>query len=306
MEFALVLRELGRQRKWIVLGAVIAAVIAMLAVFQVKSVFPPRLHTRALQHSTASTEVYIDHSVSSLGDTGTNLQPLVDISNVLAHVMATPTLLNLIGQDAHIPGDEIYASGPIEPNLTRFVQEPSQGKRASEVAGETNPYRLEFDNDGVIPVVSIYSQAPTNAQAVALADGAARALSQYETSVENEGDTPTLQRVDIRQLGVPTAAVADSGITKKLGLLVFVGVLILWCGLILLIGRFRRSWRESGQVAALRRDLADPEPPSPAEGARADGLQIGSDPYAIPVYGVDVEATYAHEGTSGANAENEQ
>jgi hypothetical protein len=258
MEFALLLRELGRKRKWVAAGVVVAVVVAIVAVYQVKGVLPPRLHARALQYSTASTEVYVDSPVSTLGDVGENLQPLVNVSNVMARVLASPTLLDLIGQDAGIPGGQIYATGPIEPNLTRFVQEPSEGKRAFQVTGETNPYRLEFDDDDVIPVISIYSQAPTSAEAVRLANGAAQALSQYASSLEVGEKVPTRTRVTIRQLGVPTAAVADSGISKKLGLLIFVAVLIAWCALILLVDRFRRSWRESAQVEALRGELADP------------------------------------------------
>jgi hypothetical protein len=299
MEFALVLRELGRRRKWVGLGAVIAAIVAIVAVYQV-GLFPPSLHQRSLQYSTASTQVYVDSPDSSLGDVGENLQPLVDRSNVLARVLASPTLLNLIGADAGIPGGEIYATGPIEPNLTRYVQEPSEGKRAFQVARETNPYRLEFDDDDIIPVIAIYSQAPTSSAAVRLANGAAKALSQYVSTLETGGGIPSRLRVTVRQLGVPTAAVGDSGITKKLGALIFVGVLLVWCGLILLVGRFIKSWQQSAQLEALRGELADADdgehdlqPTRRHEGRRPlDPRRIWS-PRALPV--VEREATFAEE-----------
>jgi hypothetical protein len=299
MEFALVLRELGRRRKWLGLGVVIAAIVAIVVVYQV-SLFPPRLHERSLQYSTASTQVYVDSPDSSLGDSGENLQPLVDRSNVFARVLASPTLLDLIGRDAGIPGGEIYATGPIEPNLTRYVQEPSEGKRAFQVTRETNPYRLEFDDDDIVPVISIYSQAPTGPEAVRLANGAAQALSQYVSSLESGGGIPGNLRVTIRQLGVPTAGVGDSGISKKLGGLVFVGVLLAWCALILLVGRFVKSWRQSAQLEALRGELADADDGEHElqssrrhEGRRPlDPRRIWS-PRALPV--VEREATFAEE-----------
>ncbi|MBO0883740.1 MAG: hypothetical protein J2P17_26075, partial [Mycobacterium sp.] len=238
------------------------------------SVFPPQLKQRALQYSTARTQVLLDSQASSLGSARANIAPLVSEANVVAHLAASPALLARIGLNAHIPGGEIYATGPIEANLTRFVQEPSQVKRAFEVTGETNPYRLQFDQDTVVPTISIYSQAPTNSQAVALANGAASAISQYVESVAVGSHTTPAERVTVRQLGAPTAGVGDSGIVPSLGGLVFLAVLAVWCVLVLLAVRFAGVWRESAQLAILRAAVAEhhtgglqPAETEPSEGA---------------------------------------
>jgi hypothetical protein len=257
MEFALALRQLWARRLWVLPGVILAVIIAVMATYRV-GLIPPHLEKRALQYSTATTQVYVDSHFSSLGSDSANDQPLVIDSNVLAHLMASPALLRMVGQYAHIPGNEIYATGPIEPNLTRFVQEPSEGQRAYEVTGEQYPYRLEFDDDTVVPVISIYSQAPTTAEAVALANGAAHALTTYLTVLEHKSNTPLSKQVTVRQLGQPTAGVGDSGISGKLGALIFFGVLIVWCGLVLLAGRFRRTWQQSGELASLREALTTP------------------------------------------------
>jgi hypothetical protein len=295
MEFALALRQLWARRLWVLPGVILAVIIAVTATYRV-GLIPPKLQKRALQYSTATTQVYVDSHTSSLGSDSANDQPLVIDSNVLAHLMASPALLRMVGQYAHIPGNEIYATGPIEPNLTRFVQEPSEGQRAYEVTGEQYPYRLEFDDDTVVPVISIYSQAPTTAEAVALANGAAHALTTYLTGLEHKSNTPVSKQVTVRQLGQPTAGVGDSGIAPKLGALIFFGVLIAWCALVLLVGRFRRTWQQSGELAQLREALTTP--PSQEQlswdfGERALPERAGSGPS---------ESEYASTTTAGAPA----
>jgi hypothetical protein len=254
MEFALALRTLWARRLWVLPGLILALIFAVVATYKV-SLFPPSFHKRALQYSTATTQVYVDSHASALASDSANEQPLVLDSNNLAHLMATPAMLDLAGKYAGIPGGEIYAAGPIEPNLTRFVQEPSEGARAAQVTGEADPYRLEFDDDTIVPVISISSQAPTTAEAIALANGSVRALETYMHGLVKSAGTPLAKQVTVRQLGAPQAGVSDSGIIPKMGLLVFVGFSIFWCAMVLLLGRFRKTWKQSGELASLREAL---------------------------------------------------
>ena len=63
---------------------------------------------------------------------------------VYANFMASPTVLDLIGQRVGIPGDQIYAAGPIDPNVPRIVQEPTAVQRNVEITGETDSLPAEL------------------------------------------------------------------------------------------------------------------------------------------------------------------
>ncbi len=251
MEFALVLRELA-SRRWIVALGVVVAVVA--AIFSVYRIDGGTLKPRALQHSSASTRAFVDSSSSALGNISQSFEGLQSRATVYANLMASPTFLDLIGQRVGIAGDRIYAAGPINPLVPRIVQEPTAVERNVEITGETTPYRLNFSSEANLPTIGVYAQAPTTPQAIAIANAAVSSLAQYVDSLETADHVAPSSRVVIRQLGAANGGVSDSGISKKLAVLVFVGVLLLWCVLTLLAVRFRESWRASAIFAEVDSD----------------------------------------------------
>lgn len=242
MEFALILRELFRHRIAMAVGVVVALLAAVLSVYHLDGL---SLKPRDLRYSSATTSVFIDTPSSVLGNVNNALEPLQQRASAYANFMASPAFLDLVGQRAGIPGDQIYAAGPLDPSMPRTVQEPTAVERNVEITGETDPYRLNFNNDPNLPTIGIFAQAPTTKQSVALADAAAASLAAYVAGLENTNQVPASDRVVVRQLGQPVGGVVDGGISKSLATLAFVGVFVLWCVLILLVTRFRVLWRAS-------------------------------------------------------------
>lgn len=243
MALALVIRELLSRRRLLALGVVIAAVAAVLSVYRIEGT---SLKARGLQHSSATTQVLIDSPSSSLANLKENEERLTSRAGLFANFMTSPAMLELIGKQMGISGSQIYASGPVNPNLSKIVQEPTNLKRNIEITGETAPYRLGYTSDPTLPTVGINAQAPTTAQAVALANGAAVALQEYVGALQK--NVPPAQRVTIRKLGDATGSVDDPGISKTLAAIVFIAVFLLWCVLMLLGVRFRENWRASGTL----------------------------------------------------------
>jgi hypothetical protein len=196
--------------------------------------------------------VLIDSPSSVLGDLSQSLVPLSARAVVYANFMVSPAVLDLIGQQMRPPiaGDQIYAAGPVNIQAARVEQEPTALKRNVEITGETTPYRLNFNSNLTQPTINIYSQAPTTAQAVALANASVVGLQRYVAGLERSGRIPASARVTIRQLGSASGRVVNGGISKALMALVFVAVFCLWCVLLLVAERFRENWRAS---AALQR-----------------------------------------------------
>jgi hypothetical protein len=253
MEFALILRELSRRRAALGVGVVVALIAAIFSVYRLTST---GLAPRSLQYSSASTQVFVDTPSSVLGDLQPSFEPLQARATVYANFMASPTFLALAGEKSGIPGDQIYAAGPVDPSVPRVVEEPTAVQRNVEITGESTPYRLNFNDDPNLPTIGIYAQAPNTRQAVALANASAAALAQYVATLAKTGNTPPSQRVVIRQLGSASGGVVDGGISKSIAFLTFVVVFFLWCVLVLVGGRFVESWRATASMYDARNPSA--------------------------------------------------
>jgi hypothetical protein len=266
MGFALAIRELWKRRLLLSIGILVAAFAAVFSVYRLDGT---QLKARSLQYSSASTQVLVDSSTSVLGNIQQSFEPLSARAAVYANFMASPTVLNLIGQQVGLSGEQIYAAGPVNAQQPRVVQEPTALKRNVEISGETDPYRLSFESQSNLPTITIDSQAPTTQQAVALANASAVALARYVEGVENTTKVPAGSRVTIRQLGSANGAVVDGGISKALATIVFVAVLALWCVLMLLSTRLREDWRASAEFqhgeGGLPAAQAKPEDPKPGD-----------------------------------------
>lgn len=245
MELALVIREIWSRKRLLAIGLIIAPLLALMSVAQVNGT---SIKPKGLQFSGATTQLFIDTPRTALGNVGQDVTQLQTRATVLANFMASPTIVDLIGKQVGLSGDQLYAAGPVNVNQARAVIEPTELKRNIQVTGETEPYRLEFLNDPTLPTITVNTQAPTTRMAVALANASAKALEDYVTGLETVGSTPHGERVVVRQLGVPNGGVVNAGISKKLFIMVFVLVFGLWCAVVLVAGRFRANWKASRGV----------------------------------------------------------
>jgi hypothetical protein len=246
MGFALVLRELSRRRVTLVIGVIVAAMAAVLSVYRVSG---GGLQERSLQYSSATTQALVDSPKSALGSLSQSFEPLSQRAAVYANFMASPAVLQLVGQQVGLLGKQIYAAGPVSAAQPRVVQEPTALKRNVEITGETAPYRLNFESQPNLPTINIYAQAPTTSQAVGLANAAVVGLQQYVDKLETANNIPPEARVTIRQLGAASGGVVNSGVSTALAALVFIGTFALWCVLMLAGSHYLRLWRESAKLA---------------------------------------------------------
>src|SRR5690606_17275867 len=115
--------------------------------------------------------------------------------------LTSPAALRIIGQEAGIDPGLIFAQGPFEANQPRAEQEPTAEARSSQIVGETNGYRLQFESSPELPIVTIFAQAPTPEEATRLANATAEGLAVYVRRLQATRLVPSSQRVTIRQLG---------------------------------------------------------------------------------------------------------
>jgi hypothetical protein len=243
MELARTLKTLWRRRRLVVLGATLAVVAALLSVYQV-GIAPPSLSGRANVFATASTQILVDTPDSAFADLGNDLEPLDTRASVFARFLASPTAVALIAREAKLPATSIEAQGPYDMNLPLFQQEPTAERRSSQILGEGAVYRMRFENNPDIPIISVFAQAPTEEEAMALASAAPTALHRYVERIQTSQNTPENSRVVIRRLGRATGGVVNQGANVQIATLVFFAVLVGWCMLLIPAQTIARGWRE--------------------------------------------------------------
>jgi hypothetical protein len=266
MEFARTLKILWHRRRLMALGAVIAAAAAIISVCSV-SLFPPSLTSRTNVFATASSQILVDTPDSSFADLSYELEPLETRAGVFARFLANPAALALISRQSGIPAADIEAQGPYEQNLPLNQQEPTAEERSSQIIGEGALYRMRFENNPDLPIISVFAQAPTEKEAKALAAAAPAALRVYVERLQERQQTPRRDRVEIRPLGHATGGVVNGGANREIAILVFLVVFVGWCILLVPAHTIARGWREEGRRAG----GGDPDGPRGNGGRRASG-----------------------------------
>ena len=243
MELARTLRTLWLRRRLVALGALVAALAAFLGVYRV-GVFPPSLQARTNVFASASSQILVDTPGSAFADLSYDLESLDTRATVFARFLASPAAIALIAREAKLPVDAIEAQGPYELNLPEVQQAPTAEKRSSQIIGEGALYRLRFENNPSLPIVSVFAQAPGRDEAVTLAAAVPAALRGYIDRIQERQHTPPSQRVEIRQLGKATGAIVNKGANLQIAALVFIVVLGGWCMLLIPARTIARGWRE--------------------------------------------------------------
>jgi hypothetical protein len=174
----------------------------------------------------------VDTSASSLVDTQTDIWVLNERTPIIGLMMSSPAALDYIGRAAGIPGNKIAAEAPLANNLQRSQVEPTADKRATQIVGERDLYRLEFDQSSTLPIIDVLVQAPTARTAAALANAVPRGFDAYLRDLSHA--PPSSHEVGVRALTTAVGSPVSSRADLQVGLLVFVVVFVLWCGLVLI------------------------------------------------------------------------
>jgi hypothetical protein len=249
MDPARTLKTLWARRRLVALGAAVALVAALLSVYTV-AIFPPALNSRTNVFATASTQILVDTPTSAFADLEYDLEPLDTRANVFARFLATPAAVALIAREAKLPYGAIEAKGPFELNVPEVQRAPTAERRSSQIVGEGALYRLRFESNPSLPLVSVFAQAPTEEEAEVLATAAPAALRSYIDGLQDRQDTPVSRQVEIRQLGEATGGVVNRGANLQIATLVFLVVLGGWCMLLIPARTIARGWRSPGREPA--------------------------------------------------------
>jgi hypothetical protein len=219
---------------------------------------PPRVGSSDLAISTAATHYLVDSPGLSIIN---RRSPPVDIAiavrraELLGRLTASRPVVERIARHAGVAADRVSAFARVTASVPSNLLEPNSERRASDIAESRQPYRIEVQTRQTTPILDVYVQAPTTAEAARLANGVGPGLLDQLRAVaraEGDGESPTR----LRQLGAPRAGVANTGTTLGVFLITFIVGFALCFGALFAVAMLLRGPAE-GSLAA--RDSADPE-----------------------------------------------
>jgi hypothetical protein len=294
MELVSIIRQLWRRKLLVLLVFLVAVGVSIASAYKV-----PSMQKRGLQLGAASSQILVDSPASTLveGADGGTLTTLSTRARVYAQYLSSLEARDQISKISGVPARAISLSGPFSTDIPRntYQNQPSEA-RANDILKEGAGYRLIFDAQDGVPIITVSAQAPTAQAAIGIARAAFVALKQYVDKLGIEADAVPVKPlpkgvtaapvmpdpgVTVRQLGAPEGGTIGGGNSKMLMIFAFIAVLALGCALIAILPGMARHWRLLDRaerlVDALDEGGAAPPPPSPAV-ASDDPLRYGARP----------------------------
>jgi hypothetical protein len=279
MEFRDILRQLWRLRLLVALGVLLSAVATLFLNFDV-SFSPLKVKRPSSVYGAAQTSVFVDYDRPSLVTDPRDYGPLISRAEVLGRVVDSRLIKGQAAQALGVPMADVAVEGPYPNEANHQTTQPGAQQRANQILGENSNYRIFVDTDADAPIITLYTQAPTGADAVRLADLVADGLSQYvidlkrkdrvaegsafrdslRVTTANKGKelSAAEQRQrkraffqgssTIRRLGDAVGGSARDQTGRLMILLTFAGGILAWCVLLILVSGARRAIR-SPQVS---------------------------------------------------------
>jgi hypothetical protein len=267
MELTQILNTLRRVK---ILVAAVAVVALLAAISTSYSITSSGLVSKSHAYGAAQTQILIDSPRSSLIDLSQETAALASRAAVYAQFMRSNAVKAYIGRAVGIRGDAIATSGPFTTaGGTQNIPRPSEA-RSNEVAAEAQQYRLVFDYQQDLPIVSVYAQAPTAESAIRLASGTVTGVQTYIDKLENQTHVPANAKTVVRELGSPDGGWVTAGVNPIMMVLAFIAVMIFGCFAIVLFMGFRQRRLE-------RAVLEFEEEPEDAGSEPVSGLDLDLD-----------------------------
>jgi len=260
MDLASTLHTLLRRPFGVALAVVVAVAASISVGYQV-SFSPPGLEKRGIETAAATAQLLIDSPRSALGDLAQDTTPLATRALLFAEFMDSAAFKRAIAKEAKVSPNAITTEGPftsvgVRPNIARSADAASAAG-----SGGARPYRLVFDAEDNLPVITIYAEAPDANRARSLADASVNALRRYVGNLQtankaNKANKSDGDRVVIRSLGPAEGGPVNPGARTKLVMLTFIVALVLGLAVISRLPSFfpltalRRAPREDTGSAA--------------------------------------------------------
>jgi hypothetical protein len=269
MEFVSILRQLWQRKLFVFVVFLLAVCVAISSAYKV-----PSMQKRGLALGAASSQILVDSPASTLveGADAGQLTTLATRARVYAQFLSSLQARDAIAKASGIPARAISTNGPFSTDIPRNTYQPQPSEaRANDVLKEGQGFRLVFDAQDGVPIITVSAQAPTAEAALALAHAAFVTLKRYVDDLQREADAvpdkplpkgataaPIVpdSGVTVRELGAPEGGTIGGGNGKILMFFAFFAMMAVGCSLIAIVPGMARHWRLLDRAELL---MDDPE-----------------------------------------------
>jgi hypothetical protein len=310
MDLLGLLSAIWRRKLIAVLMIAVAALAAITTAYKVPSMKP-----RELAVGAATSQILVDSNPSTLvAGAGTDqIAALGSRARVYAQYLSSRDAVDQIARASGIPSRLITARGPFSQGtgIKNYEQQPAES-RAKDLVDESKTYRLVYEAQEDVPIISVYATGPDAGSALKLAQSSFSVLKAYVATLDTEGEaarikqaeedkaaakddpnavaqTPAQQQANdisvvVRELGTPEGGLVGGGTNKVMMILAFIAVLGLECFLFAAILRLQEQRRalaaaeEQREVDEAAASILRPEPPrgDPEEPGQVSWSHAGS------------------------------
>lgn len=251
--------RLARRRRLTAFTAIsaIAALLACLLSLYEVDLLPPRLEKRQVQEGTAVLHAGLRLPGSDRLVTQAKFESNAESLDLIGNILGSQLILGRVGQRMGIDPGRIAANNEVALSTPVVFSEPDNEREAHQILSSTYPYRLDIQARPGLPVLDLYTQAPSAAAAAGLAETALAETNAYLRGLAGR-DTPGAQPPTLAQLGTTTSGTLDATASLKIAALCALTALGVSFGLLFLFGQALRGMRRAGN----RPPPADDPPPA--------------------------------------------
>lgn len=285
MDLLGLLSAIWRRKLLAVLMIAVATLAAVATAYKI-----PSMEKRSIAVGAATSQILVDSDPSTLvAGAGTDqISALGSRARVYAQYLSSRDAVTKIAKDTNIPAYLITARGPFSQGtgIKNYEQQPAES-RAKDLVDEGKTYRLVFEAQEDVPIITVYATGPSAAAALNLAKASFKTLNSYVAALQREGDiakqeqreqeaaaakeaektgTPVAPKVAdvsvvVRELGAPEGGVVGGQADKAMMILAFIAILGLQAFLAAAIIRVQQQRRLVAQLD----DMTEAAPPVRAE-----------------------------------------
>jgi hypothetical protein len=232
--------------RWLRAGVVVTLVAAFAGLAAGYHISTHGLRARNIEFATAKGQILVDTSPSMLVNDESDWVGSTNLALTYTLFLKTNAARETIGEAIGMHGDDIASSGPFttlvdRTNLAvRVPQPPSPEKRQYRLVIDVAPYR---------PMVTLYGQAPTTKQAIAIVDAARRLLMHSVNTQQAAFAIPQASKAVLRPLGGTEGGIVNRGAAPEFMALVFFVVWVIGMFLFVWLGRRRKLKQLEGKWA---------------------------------------------------------
>jgi hypothetical protein len=148
-----------------------------------------------------------------------------------------------VARRAGIPAGALEVVTPRTPDQPPPPTQAENRKHSSDIVKPGAEYRLDIEANPTVPILDIYTQAPTARVAKRIADAAVEGARRYVAGLANTRTTPAGDVVRLEQLGPARGGVINAGVGVQLTLVSFLLVFGACAAAVLALSRIRQGWR---------------------------------------------------------------